>query len=54
MMENQISIEEMREALEQYYEAAGFSNVEEKVLREKTDEEIVQMYKEINEEIDEF
>ena len=47
MIENQISLEEMKEELIQYYESAGFSNFEEKILKEKTDEEIIEMYKEI-------
>ena len=48
MIENQISLEEKKEELIQYYESAGFSNLEEKLLKEKTDEEIIEMYKEIN------
>ena len=34
MIENQISLEEMKEELIQYYESAGFSNFEEKLLKE--------------------
>ena len=48
MIENQIPLKEMKEELIQYYESAGFSNLEEKLLKEKTDEEIIEMYKEIN------
>lgn len=35
----------MLDELEEYYEAAGFSNVYEKVLKNKTDEEIINLYK---------
>lgn len=35
---------EMEAHLEQYYEAAGFSNYREKVLRNASDEEIKNMY----------
>ena len=48
MIENQIPLKEMKEELIQYYESAGFSNFKEKLLKEKTDEEIIEMYKEIN------
>lgn len=41
------SVEEMREALEQYYEAAGFTDVDSRVLREKNDSEIQKLYTEI-------
>ena len=41
------SVEEMREALEQYYEAAGFSDVDSRVLRTKCDSEILILYTEI-------
>ena len=39
-----MTIEEMTEALEQYYEAAGFADVYNRELKGKTDEEIRQMY----------
>ena len=38
---------EMEEALQQYYEAEGFTNYYEIVLKNKTDEEIEKMYQEI-------
>ncbi len=34
----------MKEELEQHYEAAGFSNVRNKELNEKTDDEIRNLY----------
>lgn len=51
-----ISVDEMKEELTQYYESAGFSNIYERTLKNKTEEEIINMYEEImnDEEIDLF
>ena len=38
-------IEDMRDELAEYYEAAGFENYCERVLKHKTDDEIIEMYK---------
>ena len=43
-----VAIESMKEALIQYYEAAGFNNLYEGMLKDKTDEEIKALYSEIN------
>lgn len=43
-MADMLTIEEMTEALEQYYEAAGFTDYENRKLKGKTDEEIRQLY----------
>ena len=40
----EMTIEEMTEALEQYYEAAGFADVYNRELKGKTDDEIRQMF----------
>lgn len=40
----EMTIEEMTEALEQYYEAAGFADVYNRELKGKTDDKIRQMY----------
>jgi hypothetical protein len=37
-------INEMREALEEYYEAAGFSDFERRTLKGKSDDEILKAY----------
>lgn len=39
-----MTIEKMIEELEMYYEAAGFANIYEKELKNKTEDEILQMY----------
>jgi len=39
-----MTIEEMTEELEQFYEAAGFANYYERVLKDKTEEQIKEMY----------
>ncbi len=44
---------EMEEALQQYYEAKGFTNYYETVLKNKADKEIEEMYQEIFEVEDE-
>jgi hypothetical protein len=44
------TVEEMTEALTQYYEAAGFANYYNRVLKGKNDEEIRQMYMEMDRE----
>lgn len=36
--------EEMTDELEQFYEAAGFANYYERILKDKTEEQIKQMY----------
>ena len=43
-MADMLTIEEMTEALEQYYEAAGFTDYENRKLKGKTNEEIRQLY----------
>ena len=45
-----MDIQDMKAELEEYYETAGFSDFFEKVLKDKTDEEIIRMYKETFEE----
>lgn len=39
-----MTIEEMTDELEEFYEAAGFANYYERVLKDKTDEQIKEMY----------
>lgn len=39
-----MTIEEMTEELEQFYEAAGFANYYERVLKDKPKEQIKEMY----------
>ena len=41
-----MTIDEMIEELEQNYEAAGFANFYEKILKNKSEEEIINIYKE--------
>ena len=41
---NNISIEDMIEELEEFYETAGFANYYERELKGKTDEQIRKMY----------
>ena len=53
-MDNKISIEEMIEDLIQYYEAAGFDDVYERELKNKTEKEIEELYKQINEDVSLF
>ena len=38
-------IEDMRDELAEYYEAAGFENYYDRVLKHKTNDEIIEMYK---------
>ena len=38
--------EDMEEELEQFYEAAGFADYYERILKDKTDEQIKKMYDE--------
>ena len=45
-----MSREEMEEELEQFYEAAGFADFYEKVLKNKTDKEIKEMYEKLTED----
>lgn len=47
-MKEKITIRDMKEALEQYYEAAGFDSVYERELKGKTNEEIEDLYNQIN------
>ena len=47
-MKEIITIKDMKEALEQYYEAAGFDSVYEKELKGKTNEEVEKLYDQIN------
>lgn len=37
-------IEDMRDELAEYYECAGFKDVYNRVIKYKTDEEIIKMY----------
>ena len=37
-------VEEMRDYLEQYYEAAGFADFYEQVLKGMSDEDVIKMY----------
>lgn len=48
IVETTTLINAMKESLVQYYEAAGFNNVEQNLLKEKTDEEIKSLYNEMN------
>ena len=43
-------IEEMKMHLEQYFEAAGFSNVYDRILKGMSDEAVRRMYEEISDE----
>ena len=38
-------IEDMRDELAEYYECAGFDNYYDRVLKHKTNDEIIEMYK---------
>ena len=38
-------IEDTRDELAEYYEAAGFENYYDRVLKQKTNDEIIEMYK---------
>lgn len=49
-----INIENMIEELTEYYGAAGFDDVYEKELKNKTDEEILELYNNINSDISLF
>ncbi len=49
-MGDKISFEEMLEALEEYYEAAGLADVRAKELDGKTEEEIRAIYNSVFEE----
>lgn len=40
-----MNIEDMRDELAEYYEAAGFENYYGRVLKHKTDDEIIEIYK---------
>lgn len=40
-----MNIEDMRDELAEYYECAGFKDCYERVIKYKTDDEIVDMYK---------
>ena len=40
-------IEDMRDELAEYYEAAGFENYYDRVLKHKTNDEIIEMYKDV-------
>lgn len=39
-----MTIEEMTDELEEFYEAAGFANYYDRVLKDKTEEQIKEMY----------
>lgn len=39
-----LTIEEMRDWLEQFYQSAGFPDIRERELKYNSDEEIVQLY----------
>lgn len=47
-----MSIEEMRYELEDFFEAAGFADFYERVLKDMTDEQIIASYNEIFSEED--
>ena len=47
-----ISIEDMRYELEDFFEAAGFADFYERVLKDMTDEQIIASYNEIFSEKD--
>lgn len=40
-------VEKMRYELAEYYECAGFADVYNRVIKHKTDNEIISMYKEV-------
>lgn len=42
-----VDLEEMIEELEQYYEAAGFSNFKKRVLDKMTEEQIISAYEDL-------
>lgn len=52
MKDQIITLGEMIEALTQYYEAAGFTDIYERELKNKTKKEIEILYKKINEDND--
>jgi hypothetical protein len=49
-MNLKLTIEEMIEDLTQHYEAAGFADFYERELKNKTEEEIREMYNQLREE----
>ena len=48
-----MTIDEMIEELEQTYEAAGFANFYEKILKNKSEEEIISIYNEYKKSFEE-
>ena len=48
-----MTIDEMIEELEQNYEAAGFDNFYEKILKNKSEEEIISIYNEYKKSLEE-
>lgn len=48
-----MTIDEMIEELEQNYEAAGFANFYEKILKNKSEEEIISIYNEYKKSFEE-